>query len=278
MRRIALVLLPVFTALMVLTHRQVHDRRAEFPRDEDVLYLPPAHHLETMSLGYREALADLIWIRAVIFAGDRAGGTNHTWIMEYLEAIYTLAPQFRRPYAWGGVAFIYSGEAIDRAMVDRAITLYRRGLEHFPEDHELLFALGMLLTRDVQVLPGYSQDERAAAKAEGTELIRKAAAFGAPPLVRELAATLVSEGGADQLAIQFLETQLLQAEDEGHRRLLEQKLEALIGETKLESVERMREEFEAERKAAFPYLPPDLYVLVRERAEVDGPAPQPDKD
>ena len=264
MQRLALpALLAGLTATMVLAHGDVHDRRAGFPQDADVLYLPPPQHLERMSLGYREALADLIWIRAVIFAGERSGATNYGWIMEYLEAIYTLAPQFRKPYAWGGVAFIYSGENIDRNMVDRAIELYRRGVAHFPEDHELLFALGMLLTRDVQSVPGYDQVEREQAMDEGAALIRKAAAFGAPPLVRQLAATLISEGGADQLAVQFLESQLLQAEDEDHRRLLRRKLEAIVGESGFESIERLRQEFEAERMANYPYVPPDLYALIR---------------
>jgi hypothetical protein len=264
-RRLALSLLAVLLlGGMLGTHRQLRDERARFPRDQDVLYLPPAQHLGPMSLGYREALADLIWIRAVIFAGDRVGATNYGWIMEYLEAIYSLAPGFRRPYAWGGVAFIYTGENIDRAMVDRALALYDRALVYFPEDHELLFAAGMLLTRDVQSVPGYSEAERAVAMDKGAAHIRKAAAFGAPPLVRELATTLVSEGAADQLAIQFLETQLLQTEDEGHRRLLRQKLEALLGESGLESLEHMREAFEAERQAERPYAPSDLYILIRE--------------
>ncbi|EDM73835.1 hypothetical protein PPSIR1_16275 [Plesiocystis pacifica SIR-1] len=265
MRRIGgLAALLVLGALSVTTHQTVRDARAEFPRDADVLYLPPPQHLQPMSLGYREALADLIWIRAVIFAGDRIGATNYSWIMEYLEAIYTLSPQFRRPYAWGGVAFIYSGEAIDRDMVDRAIELYRRGIAHFPEDHELLFALGMLLTRDVQSVAGYDEVERELAMEEGTALIRKAAAFGAPPLVRQLAATLVTQGGADQLAIQFLESQLMQAEDEEHRRLLRQKLESVVGEAGFEQVQRLRADFEAEHQADLPYVHPDLYVLLRD--------------
>ncbi len=263
MHKLALALLPVLAAATVWTHAGVHDRRAQFPRDQDMLYLPPTGQLVPMSLGYREALADLIWIRAVIFTGDRAGSANHGWIMRYLEAIYTLAPGFRRPYAWGGVVVIYSGEAIDRPMVDRAIALYRRGIELFPEDHELLFALGMLLTRDVQLQPAYQPDERQAAMIEGAMLIRRAAAFGAPPLIRQLAATLVSEDATDLLAIEFLESQLLQTEDEAHRRQLERKLELLIGGTGIESLERMREEFEAERQAEFPYLLPDLYVLIQ---------------
>jgi hypothetical protein len=216
-----------------------------------------------MSLGYDEAMGDLVWIRAVIFAGDVKSGQNWAWIMKYLEAIFELAPQFRKPYAWGGVAFVYTGAEIDRPMVDRAIHLYRRGLEHYPEDHEMLFALGMLLTRDVQTLPGYDEEERAAAKVEGAELIRKAAAFGAPPLVRQYAATLVDDFASEQLAIQFLETQLLQAEAGDFRRMLQRKLQKLTDDQQVESIEKLKQEFRSERDANFSYVPEPLYAVIR---------------
>lgn len=250
-------------ALTLGSHASLREDRAEFPRDEDLLYLPPPHHLEVMSLGYREAMADLVWVRAVVFAGDKEGGSNWAWIMKYLEAIFELSPHFRRPYAWGGVAFVYTGSNIDREMIDRAIELYRRGLTAYPEDHEMLFALGMLLTRDVQTIEGYDAEERAAAKAEGAELIRKAAAFGAPPLVRQYAATLVDEFASDQLAIQFLETQLLEADNEAFRRLLLRKLERLTGRQRIEAIETLRNRFRADRDAAYPYLPEPLFAVIR---------------
>lgn len=250
-------------ALTYLTHGNVRERRATFPKDSDVLYLPPPQHLSLMSMGYREALGDLVWVRAVVFAGDVESGRNWAWILEYLEAIFELAPQFRRPYAWGGVAFVYTGDQIDREMVDRSISLYRRGIEHFPEDHEMLFALGMLLARDVQSIEGYTEEEQAAAKLEGADLVRKAAAFGAPPLVRQYAATLVDDFASDQLAIQFLETQLLQAEDEGFRRMLLHKLQKLTDSQQIESIERLKTDFREERDAAYPYVPESLYAIIR---------------
>lgn len=250
-------------ALTYFVHGSLRESRAAFPKDEDLLYLPPPQHLRVMSLGYDEALADLVWIRAVIFAGDVQGGKNWAWIMKYLEAIFELSPQFRKPYAWGGVAFVYTGAEIDRPMVDRAIRLYRRGLQHHPEDHEMLFALGMLLTRDVQTLSGYGEEERAAAKVEGAGLIRKAAAFGAPPLVRQYAATLVDDFASEQLAIQFLETQLLQAEEGDFRRMLQRKLQKLTGDQQVEAIEELKREFRAERDASYPYLPESLYAVIR---------------
>jgi hypothetical protein len=249
----------------VWAHARVRAARGEFPPADDILWLPPPERLRVASLGHREALADLVWIRAVIFAGDAEQGRDVEWIGRYLDAILELAPTFRRPYAWGGVTMIYSGRDIDHDLVVRGISYYRRALVHFPEDHELLFALGMLLTREVQTTPGFGEDERVAAREEGAELIRKSAAFGAPPLVRQLAATLVEDDAGDQLAIQFLESQLLMVEDEGHRRLLEHKLKQLVGEQSVESIGRMRREFEAERVAELPYVSPDLYVLLRTR-------------
>jgi len=161
------------------------------------------------------------------------------------------------------VVFIYTGQAIDRSMVDRATDLYRRGLERYPEDHEMLFALGMLLTRDVPITPGYSDEEIEVARAEGAAAIRKAAAFGAPPLVRQYAATLVDDDAADELSIQFLETQLLAAEDESYRRLLKAKLDALIGSQGTAALERTKNEFMGEKEERLPYVPESLYAVIR---------------
>lgn len=256
--------------LALVAHADLERERASFPEADDLLYLPPPQQLSYMSLGYREALADLIWIRAVIFTGDRTGGQNHEWILKYLEAIFELAPQFRRPYAWGGVTLMYSGEAISKPMLERTTALYRRGLERHPDDHEMLFALGMILARDVQATEGYTEQERLAAKSEGADLLRRAAAAGAPPLVRQLAATMVDEFATDALAIQFLESQLLSAEDEDYRRMLEAKLDALVGREAGAGLREVKQAFDRERMLRKPYLPDTDYAVMRAEDEL-GP-------
>ena len=245
-----------------LTHQHLSAKRADFPEDQDLLYLPPPEQLAPMSLGFKESLADLIWIRAVVFAGSKEQGCKLDWIQRYLDTIFHLAPTFRRPYTWGGVVTVYTGGQIDRMMIDQGVSLYRAGLQHFPEDHELLFALGMLLWRDVPATPGYSEEERNKAKREGAKLIHQAAAFGAPPLVRQLAATLVEDSTSDQLAIQFLENQLLQTDDEDFRRMLKRKLERLSGNHNIEQIENLKTEFEMHHQNRFPYLPQAIYALL----------------
>ena len=262
-----------FAALTGVAHGSLTETRAAFPEEEDLLYLPPARHLQVMSVGYDEALADLIWIRAVVFAGTQLGREHYEWVHNYLEVITALVPTFRRPYAWGGVVVIYNGKPISKDMLDTAQKIYRAGLERFPEDHELLFALGMILVRDVKPDYGYTEAEESAAKAEGAELIRKAAAFGAPPLIRQLAATLVTEGGGDELTLQFLDSQLLATDDEDYQRLLRKKIQELSGKRKFDETVRLRDAFWRERDSVFPYLPDPLYALIRDEAQPSVPAP-----
>jgi hypothetical protein len=265
MRRLVVVLLLVALAgLTGVVHRRVDERRAGLPPEEDVMVLPTPGALERMSLGYREALADLLWVRALVLAGERLGHTDAALVERHVEAISTLAPRFHRPYLWGGITVIYGGEGrIDRELVERAIRIYRAGLRQFPESHELLYALGMLLLHQVGSTPGYSEEDKRVLAAEGVDLVRKAAAHGADPLVRRYAATIITEHATDELAIQFLESQLGQTDDEEHRRLLRRKLGSLVGREAVERVERTREAFIAEQRRVAPYVPDALYAVIR---------------
>lgn len=250
-----------------LSHENVTERREAFAADSDVLYVPPANYLRPMSLGYREALADLIWVRALIFSGERIGNTDVAAVGRYVDAITGLAPRFRRAYVWGGVTPIYGGGAhVTREMVDQSIATYRKGIEQFPESHELLYPAGMLLTHQVSSTPGYSDEEQAALAAEGVEMIRRAAAFGADPLVRQYAATLVADHATEPLARQFLESQLAQAEDPDYRRMLRKQLATIGGQKSVDAVERTRTAFAREHLTQRPFVPDTVYAVIRDEA------------
>jgi hypothetical protein len=277
MQRLAVLLSLVgLVTLTGLTHGRLDERRAALPPEDDVLILPTPRVLELTSLGYREALADLLWVRALVLAGERLGHTDATLVERHVEAIATLAPRFHRPYLWGGITIVYGGEArITRDLVDRAIRIQRAGLVRFPESHELLYALGMLLLHQVGSTPGYSEDERHTLAAEGVDLVRKAAAHGADPLVRRYAATIITEHATDELAIQFLESQLGQTDDEEHRRLLRRKLGTLAGRDAVDRIDRIRDAFVEEHRRLAPYLPDALHALIREEGSPLAGATRP---
>lgn len=278
MRRVIALAVAVVLGLAAHVAREhALSRRADARIEIDVLYVPPASYLRWMSLGYREALADLLWVRALIYTGEHLKDPEVAAVDRYVEAINALAPRFHRPYLWGGITAVYGGQAkVSREMVDSAIAIYRRGLVQFPESHELLYPFGMLLMHQAPSTPGYSRAELDALRAEGIESIRKAAAFGADPLVRQYAATLVTEHGADELAIQFLESQLAQAQDADHRRMLRYKLEQFGGKGAAKRVEKIRETFLQELEHRAPYVPEVLWAVMRDDQAAAVPAePRP---
>lgn len=232
--------------------------------EESLIYLPPPERLRGMSLGYSETLSDLIWLRAVIFTGTVKNGQKLDWIARYVQTINFLNPKFRRPYLWGAVVTIYNGKEIDRSMLDQSVAILREGIERFPEDHELLFNLGMILYRDYGSLGTLDPELVESYKKEGAQLIRKAAAFGASPLIRQLAASLEVEGNDRALEVEFLEHQLLRAEDEGLRRLLRKKLGEALSEQGLKSIEARRKAFLEAHQQQFPYLPAPVFALLQD--------------
>ena len=250
-------------ALAVWSQELTHLTRAQTTTTEEALiYLPPAERMRHISFGFRELLADLVWIRAVIATGHPSVGQRLDFVSRYLEVISALAPRFRRPYTWGGVVSVYSGRAINRAMLDQSIRLFRQGLDYFPEDHEMLFALGMILYRDLRQIQGYTPQEIAAGAAEGKSLIRKAAAFGAPPLVRQLASSFADSAASDALQIEFLETQLIQAEDETLRLALRKRLAQIGTNRRAGELDALRSDLEGRRLARFPYLSLDHFAVL----------------
>jgi hypothetical protein len=255
------------------THQSLQAKRADFPADEDLLYLPAPQDLRRMSIGYREALADLIWIRAVIFAGSELVGEHYSWIGDYLEAINCLAPTFRQPYAWGSKITIYTGGALGRGNVELAEKLLRAGLVKFPEDHELLFSLGMTLRTEKSEGAGFTAEEIAAAQDESVRLIRKAAAFGAPSVVRQLAASFIDENADIDLRIAYLEEQLLTSEDERHKRYLRNRLDELGKSDNYQRMLELRAQFDVERMSQFPYLREHEYALIRDEVALKPSEP-----
>jgi len=267
----------VSVACVAVSHQALLERREAIPDAADVTYVPPPAALRPMSLGFREALADLIWLRALIFSGERIDEHDNETIGRYVDAVTGLSPRFHRAYVWGGVTFIYGGtQEIPRDAVDRAIAVYRAGLREFPESHQLLFPLGMILIHQVRSTPGYSEAERKAMATEGAELVRKAAAYGADPLVRQYAATLVSDHASKELARRFLENQLATVEDEEYRFLLLKKLRDLGADAAIPGLERIRREFQQDHEQQLPYVPSALFAVLRDehanrRSTADAP-------
>ena len=236
---------------------------------EDIYYLPPPEWLQVMSLGHRRALADLIWLRALIYFGDEfesGGAVKH--VFNYGDSMLALDPDFRRVYRWVGVAAVYTPTGSPLEFIERSIDVLRRGAERFPNDGELAWDVAATIT--YELLPALPKDDpsRERLEAEGNDYMVAAARLGAGPdwLVLTNATSLRKLGKGDR-ELRHLEEMYALIRDPAVKEQIEIRLSQLRDEAYAEAFRSVNEEFEQRQREEFPYLPSALYFLVAEPIE-----------
>lgn len=264
-RRLLVVpLLGLFALGAVVAGDAARARRAQFPAEDDLLYLPRARALEALALGHHELVADLVFIRAIIyFGGQFYGSRDYRWLENYLDTIVALDPEWKTPYRWAGVATMYDGRTITNASVEQSNHFLSLGIQHFPNDWELHFMMGCNYLFEMK-----SDDpaQKAAWRRKGAELVRHAALVGGgPPWIPLLAATMMREEGQNEAAVRHLEEVFLSTQDERTREEVKNRLLSLHAKIDIGRAERDRVEFEGLWKKTAPYASPDLFVHIGAR-------------
>lgn len=262
------LLLAVVTGVWSLRGKAM-DHYLSMQAYEDVYYLPPPEWLQVMSLGHRPALADLIWLRALIYFGDEflhRGAVKH--VFNYGESMLALDPDFRRVYRWIGLAGVYTPTGSPLEFIEHSIDVLRRGVERFPDDGELAWDAGATITYDL--LPNLPNDDprREELKMEGNEHMMAAARLGAGPdwLVITNATALRKLGSRDR-ELHHLEEMYAVVRDPKVKAQIEIRLAQLRNRAYSEAFRSANEEFELRRLEEFPYLPSTLYFLVADPIE-----------
>ena len=237
-------------------------------RYEDLYYLPPPAWLQVMSLGHREALADVVWMKGLIYVGDefREEGEMQN-VFRYADAMITLDPDFRRAYEWTGVAGLYRPTDSTREDIETTVEFLRRGVERFPNDGELKWDLGTTLMYELaRHLEG---EEKEVVRREATEQMVAAARLGAgPPYLALTNATQLLRQGELDTAIRHLEEMYPLIDNEETQAAIVAELGRLRGAAEAEAVQANRESFANEWLSAFPWVPSALYVHLGPRPVV----------
>jgi hypothetical protein len=123
-------------------------------RHHHLFYLPPPSTLKQISLGYRAFLADLIWLRGLLYVGSHFGSERGTieWLPRYTDAIVSLNPHFRYVYIWGSVLMLYNRKIPSREDIIESINLLKRGQKQFPHDHFFPHAIAMAYLHEIRLL------------------------------------------------------------------------------------------------------------------------------
>jgi tetratricopeptide (TPR) repeat protein len=173
---VALVGACVAVAATQLPVRALHQRVKE---TSEAYLLPPPSQLATASMGYRAALADLLWAKVLVTQGLRLQERRRfETVVPYLDAINELDPTWRDPYRLAEPLINLQTVASPLEDVRAVRRIMERGVRERPFDAELWMILGVYTSF---VAPGSyleGTDEGARWRREGAEYLLKATELG----------------------------------------------------------------------------------------------------
>ena len=234
-----------------------HDDIVEVP------YAPSPAAAPFASLGYREAAADVLFIRLVGYFANRQA--NAQAMAPLVEAVVALDPQYHRIYEFGAMAMTLASGATQDSFL-RAIAVLERGIAEFPNDWKLPNLAGQMYTQDLQ-----SSDpaQQRAWNEKGLLLVESALRKpGASPEAATWAATMRTKLGQHERAVRELREMILLTPDAQARERMIAKLNTLENSDQAEVAAELFEQqklIEGDRKRNRPSVPPTMYALVGTR-------------
>jgi len=207
----------------------------------DVYALPKPEQVVVASLGYRAALADLLFAHVLVWHGLHfAEKRRLEFAAEYLDTIVTLDPTFRDPYYFGDTLIAMQPTRPRHQDYVRARRLLERGMDARPFDTELWLSGGQFIA---YVAAPWLEDPKEMAEwrlAGARRLARACEIVDANeniPFHCITAARLFEKAGEREAMIGFLERFLLVSDDDEIRDLA------------LRTLERVRSEQDEQKKA-----------------------------
>jgi hypothetical protein len=198
-----LAVLPLLVAAAIgLQIARDRDRRP-FEPPAGLLWLRSGEALKRMALGYDMVVADLYWMRAVVYYGGQRLQTtappNYDLLYALLDLVTTLDPRFNIAYRFGAI-FLAEAYPSGPGRPEQAIALLQRGIERtgrWEYMHDIGFVYYWWLRDYVRAAEWFE---------------RAAAVPGSPAWLKPLAATTLAVGG-DRRTSRTIWQQLLDSSD-----------------------------------------------------------------
>lgn len=182
---------------------------------EHLMYLPDAQYLQLASMGYRELVADVLWLQAIQVMGERkVSDSAGRWLYRAFDIITTLDPKFVRVYEAGGLALTTLV-----VLPEESNQLLIKGVNHNPTEWKLPFYLGINYYFEL-----YDDAKAAEYMAQASRIP------GAPAGLVPIAANLFASAQSPQQAVEILATAYRNTTDENAKQLLELRLKIMLVE------------------------------------------------
>ncbi len=216
----------------------------------DVFALPPPPQLVVLSLGYRSALADLIFAHVLVSSGIHVQERRQfEFVAQYIEAVNELDPKFAAPYRMADGLITLQSKAVSQDLYRETRRVLERGMKELPFDQALWNSSGQFfayLGPSVFDDPKEQDDWKLAggrALAHACELVGNNENI---PYQCVVAAGLLTRVGAAAASRQFLERMLMINDDPEIRKLASALLQKAVG---AEEQDRFQTRHQAFQKA-----------------------------
>jgi tetratricopeptide (TPR) repeat protein len=209
------ILLVVFLALSVVAQRWMDAQRSAPLPVEETLYINSGETLKRASLGFDGAMADIYWIRTLLYFGgefERQRGANQYFdvsklkmLQPLLDITVELDPKLIPAYHFGAVFL----PGIDAGA---AVSFIERGIRNNPDEWRLYQDLGFVEWRRNRFR------EAAEAYDQGSGLP------GAPAWMRTAAALMLAKGGERETAREIFLRLYEESDDPFVKQICEEQL------------------------------------------------------
>ena len=209
--------------LVVLEEARPGHRRAE-----ELAYLPKGEYLKVAVLGYREAVADLIWLKVVQHLGGRKPSLgSYLWAYHAADVLTDLDPRFAQAYrATGTVLGVWAERPHE------SIAILSKGIRHNPQVWDLPFYVG------------YDYYYVLRNPAEAAKYFRLASSLqGSPAYLPRLAARMTVEAGDPDAALEFLQRLYSGTQDDKIREGLVRRIREVEAERGIRLLEEAARRF-----------------------------------
>lgn len=239
----------------------------EVKETSDAYLLPPAEQVVSLSLGYRSALADILWAYVLTTQGFRMMEKRRFENLTRLyDAMNELDPTFRDPYLFADALITLQVGQTPREEVLKAREIMERGVKSRPLDGELWLSLGQFVA---YVAPGsYLSDpaEKEAWRVEGAKMLAKAAELSAGDVNLGWqaigGASILRRAGEREAAIRFLERALAVTDDEALKEHIRLQLRLLVADKLNEDYQRRQKAFAELRHRDPPTMSRTMFLLL----------------
>jgi tetratricopeptide (TPR) repeat protein len=239
---------------------------AKLKTSRDVYTLPAPQQTVVLSLGYRAALADLIYAHVLVSYGLHFQEKRlFETVGQYLKTINELDPKFGTPYLFADTLLTLQPKAppLEHYVMAREILL--RGTRERPFDALLWMSAGQYLA---YLAPPHlpSEQQKNAWQREGAQLLTRACELQSDdeniPYQCIVAAGMLNRSGMHEANIQFLERFLAVNDDPEVRARAESYLRKALKAQGKEMVELHSRRFREAWKADLGFASQDMALVV----------------